>query len=53
MGSYKEIFYKNKIKGKDLMSLTDKELMNDLRIKMGDRKRMLNYLAFLSDMEND
>lgn len=50
--NYKEIFYKNKIKGKDLISLNEKELKEDLKMKMGDRKRFLNYIIFLTELES-
>jgi hypothetical protein len=43
----KETFYQNKIKGKDLLTLTEKELREDLRVKMGHRKRFLNYRRFI------
>lgn len=49
--SYKEIFYSNKIKGKDLLTLTERELKEDLKMKMGDRKKLLNFVEFLSDIE--
>lgn len=51
LSPYKEIFYKNKIKGKDLMTLCDQELREDLKMKMGDRKRLLNYIFFLNEIE--
>jgi hypothetical protein len=51
MKSYKEIFYSNKIKGKDLLTLTERELKEDLKMRMGDRKKLLNYVEFLSDIE--
>ena len=47
MKSYKEIFYSNKIKGKDLLTLTERELKEDLKMMMGDRKKLLNYISFL------
>ena len=43
----KETFYQNKIKGKDLLTLTEKELREDLKVKMGHRKRFLNYRRFI------
>ena len=43
----KEAFYQNKIKGKDLLTLTEKELRDDLNVKMGHRKRFLNYRRFI------
>ena len=52
LGGHKEIFYKNKIKGKDMATLSDQELREDLRMKMGDRKRLLNYINFLNELEN-
>ena len=48
---YKEVFYRNKIKGKDLMTLNEQELKNDLGLKMGDRKRFLNYIIFLTETD--
>jgi hypothetical protein len=45
---YKEAFYKNKVKGKDLITLNEKELKDDLGMKMGDRKRFMNYVVFLT-----
>ena len=45
---YKETFYRNKIKGKDLSTLNEKELKDDLGMKMGDRKRFMNYIVFLT-----
>ncbi len=47
----KEVFYQNKIKGKDLLTLTEKELKHDLKMRMGDRKRFLNYRLFLASLE--
>jgi len=47
---YKETFYKNKIKGKDLISLSEQELKDDLKMKMGDRKKFLNYIIFLNEL---
>jgi DNA polymerase III delta prime subunit len=47
----KENFYQNKIKGKDLLSLTEKELRDDLKMKMGDRKRFINYRKFVASMD--
>ena len=44
LGMHKQIFYQNKIKGKDMVTLSDQELKEDLRMKMGDRKRLLNYI---------
>lgn len=46
---YKEVFYKNKVKGKDLLTLNEKELKDDLGMKMGDRKRFMNYVVFLTE----
>ena len=51
MKSYKEIFYSNKIKGKDLLTLTERELKEDLKMRMGDRKKLQTYVEFLSDIE--
>ena len=48
---YKEVFYKNKVKGKDMVTLNDKELKEDLGMKMGDRKRFLNFILFLTETE--
>ena len=44
---YQEIFYKNKIKGKDLLTLKDSEMRDDLKMKLGDRKRLINYIRYL------
>lgn len=46
---YKEVFYKNKIKGKDMITLNEKELKEDLGLKMGDRKKFINYILFLTE----
>jgi hypothetical protein len=48
---YKEAFYQNKIKGKDLLTLTEKELRDDLKVKMGHRKRFLNYRRFVEGLD--
>lgn len=50
---YKEVFYQNKVKGKDLLTLTEKELKHDLRMKMGHRKRFLNYRMFIASLDNE
>lgn len=50
MKAYREIFYKNKIKGKDLITLKESELKEDLKLKIGDRKRFMNYVKYLSDL---
>lgn len=34
-----------------MVTLDEKELKDDLFMKMGDRKRFLNYMVFLSDNE--
>lgn len=47
----KEVFYQNKIKGKDLLTLTEKELRDDLKVKMGHRKRFLNYRRFVAGLD--
>ena len=44
---YKEIFYENKIKGKDLVALEEDEMKQDLKMKLGDRKRLMNYIEYL------
>ena len=41
---YQEVFYENKIKGKDLISLEESEMKIDLKMKLGDRKRLMNYI---------
>jgi hypothetical protein len=43
----KEIFYQNKIKGKDLITLKEQELKKDLKMNIGDRKRLMSYISFL------
>jgi len=48
---YREVFYRNKIKGKDLATLNEQELKEDLGLKMGDRKRFLNYIIFLTETD--
>ena len=30
-----------------MLSLSEKELKDDLKMKMGDRKKLLNYISFL------
>lgn len=47
----KENFYQNKIKGKDLLTLTEREMKEDLKMKMGHRKRFLNYRMFLASLD--
>ena len=44
---YQDVFYRNKIKGKDLLTLKESEMGEDLRMKLGDRKRLLNYVKYL------
>lgn len=51
MAEYAATFYNNRIKGKDLITLTESQLKDDLHMKMGDRKRLLNYLTFLVQLE--
>lgn len=51
LSSYKEIFYDNKIKGKDLLSLEEDEMKGDLRMKLGDRKRLQNYVSYISSLD--
>jgi hypothetical protein len=34
-----------------MVTLDEKELKDDLFMKMGDRKRFMNYMVFLSDNE--
>lgn len=34
-----------------MVTLDEKELKDDLFMKMGDRKRLMNYMVFLSDNE--
>ena len=47
---YQEIFYENKIKGKDLVSLDESEMKVDLKMKLGDRKRLMNYITYISSL---
>lgn len=46
------MFYKNKIKGKSLITITEKEMQEDLRMKLGDRKRLANYCKCLGEIFN-
>lgn len=47
MKQYKSVFYSNKIKGKDLISLTKNELLNDLKIAEKDTKVFLLFIQLL------
>ena len=47
---YQELFYENKIKGKDLISLEESEMKEDLKMKLGDRKRLMNYIEHISSL---
>ena len=46
----KENFYKNKMKGRDLVALGEEDLRNDLGLNVGDRKKLLFYIALLKDI---
>jgi hypothetical protein len=35
------------------MSLSEKEMKDDLKMNMGDRKRFLNYILFLNELEHN
>ena len=45
----KETFYRNKIKGKDLIALSEEQLKGDLGMNVGDRKKILGYLSILKE----
>lgn len=47
MKNYNTQFYKNKVKGKDFISLTDKELKEDLQIQDKDIKILTVYIELL------
>ena len=49
--NYKEMFYQNKIKGKDLLDLDEEEMKSDLGMKLGDRKKLKNYIGYISSLD--
>lgn len=38
------------MKGKDLLNLDDDQLKGDLQMKLGDRKRLTNYIQYLTSL---
>jgi hypothetical protein len=46
---YQNVFYENKIKGKDLISLSEEEIRKDLKVSKEDQKLLTTYIKFLQE----